>query len=131
MCGRIERPRLPDPAAAGLPRVVVVLPRLAAGIARLRHAVEAPPFLPVFHVERGHPAARARVARDVLDDDLAVGDERSREELLLAAELLFHRDLLVPDDLAVLAVDRDDAAVGQVRDDLVFPERDAARPGRV
>ena len=43
----------------------------------------------------------------------------------------FDGDLLVPDDLAVVAVDRDDAAVRQVGDHQVFPERDAARARRV
>src|SRR4051812_29422847 len=131
MCGRIERPGLPDPAAAGFPRVVIVFPRLAAGIARLRHRVETPELLPVFHVERRDPAARTAVTGAVLDEHLAVSDERRRQEFFLAAELLLHRDLLVPQDLAVLAVDRDHTAVRQVREDLVFPERDAARARRV
>src|SRR5262249_23443720 len=43
------------------------------------------------------------------------------------AELVGLRDLLVPDDLASVAVERDHAAVRQVGDDLVFPQRDAAR----
>ena len=41
---------------------------------------------------------------------------RRGEEPLLAAELVLGRHLLVPDDLAVVAVDGDDAAVGQVGD---------------
>src|SRR5436190_213842 len=131
MLGRVERYGLPDPAAAGLPRVVIVFPRLAAGIAGLGHGIKTPELFPVFHVERRDPSARAAVTRAVLDEDLAVGDERRRQEFFLAAELLLHRDLPVPDDLAVLAVDRDDAAVRQVREDLVLPQRDAARARRV
>ena len=64
-------------------------------------------------------------------EHLAVGDERRGEEPLLVAELVLGGDLLVPDDLAVVAVDGDDAAVGQVGDHQVFPERDAARARRV
>src|SRR6266853_270259 len=103
MCRRIERSRLPDAAAAGLPRVVVVFPRLAAGIAGLGHRVEAPQLLAVLDVECRDPAARARVARAVLDDHLAVGDERRRQEFFLPAELGLAGDLLDPDDLAVRA----------------------------
>src|SRR5436190_22707188 len=106
MCGRIEGSGLPDPAAAGLPRVVIVFPRLAARIAGLRHRVEAPQLLAVFDVERRDPSSRAGIAGAVLDDDLAVGDERSGEEFLLTAEFILDGDLLVPDDLAVGAVDR-------------------------
>src|SRR3954466_679515 len=131
MCGRIVGAGLPDPAAAGLPRVVVVFPRLAARIAGLGHRVEAPELLAVLHVERRDPAARAGIARAVLHDHFAFGDQRRRQKFFLAAELVLAGDLLVPEDLAVVAVDRDDAAVRKVRNDLVFPERDAARPWRV
>src|SRR5262249_8023176 len=128
---RIERAGLPDAAAARLPRVVIVLPGLASRIARLGHGVEAPEFLAVLDVERRDPSARACVASAVLNDDFAVGDERSRQEFLLAAKLVLAGDFLVPDDLAVLPVDRDDPPVRQVRDDFVFPEGDAARARRV
>ena len=128
---RIVRAGLPDAAAAGLPGVVIVFPCFAAGLARLGHCVPPPQLVAGVDVERGHPAARAGVAGAVLDEHLAVGDERCRREPLLAAELVFRGDLLVPEDLAVLAVDGDDASVRQVGDDLVFPERDAARAGGV
>ena len=129
--GRIVGAGLPDAAAARLPGVVIVLPRFAAGIAGLRHDVPPPQLVAGLDVERRHPAARAAVARAVLDDHLAVGDERRRQELLGAAELLLAGDHLVPDDLAVVAVDRDHAAVGQVGEHQIFPERDAARARRV
>src|SRR5438552_11798762 len=105
MCGRIEGSGLPDPAAAGFPRVVIVFPRFAAGIARLRHRVEPPELLAVLDVERRDPAARAAVARAVLDEDFAIGGERGRQEFLLVAELGLGGDLLVPDDLAVFPID--------------------------
>ena len=128
---RVVGPGLPDAAAAGLPGVVIVLPRSAARVAGLRHRVPAPQLRAAVDVERRHPAAGAAVARAVLHQDFAVGYQRCGEEALLVAELVLHRDLPVPDDLAVLAVDGDDAAVWQVGDHLVFPERDAARARHV
>src|SRR5262249_13311424 len=67
----------------------------------------------------------------VCHDDLAFGHERRRAEALLAAELVGLGDLLVPDDLAAVAVDGDHAAVGKVVDHEVFPQGDAARLGNV
>src|SRR5437763_4709201 len=131
MCGRIERSGLPDPAASGFPRVVIVLPRLAAGIAGLGYGVEAPELLAVLDVEGRHPAARARVAGAVLDDHFPVGHERRREEFLLPAELGLACNFLVPENLAVFAVDGDDTSIGKVRENLVFPQGDPARPRRV
>src|SRR5207237_7517133 len=53
------------------------------------------------------------------------------EEPLAVAEFIRLGDRLVPDDFAAVAIDRDDAAVGQAADDEVFPQRDAARTRRV
>ncbi len=125
--GRVVGTGLPDAAAAGLPRVVLVFPRLAARIAGLRHYIPAPQLVSGARVECRDPSARSSVARAVHDDDLAFGGNRRRKEFLAAAELIRDGDLLVPHDLAVRAVHSDDAAVGQVRDDQVFPQRDAAR----
>ena len=123
--------RLPQPAAAGFPRVVLVLPGFAARLARRRHRIPAPQLVARPRVERRDPAARLAVARAVGDDDLAFGGDRRRKEFLAAAEFVGLRDHLVPDDLAVVAVDRDDAAVRQVGDHEVFPQRDAARARNV
>src|SRR5215510_8255596 len=49
----------------------------------------------------------------------------------LGAELIDGGDLLVPDDLARVAVERDHATVREVRDHEVLPECDAARAGNV
>src|SRR5262249_1163585 len=125
------RAGLPQAAAAGLPGVGLVLPGLAALLARLRHRVPAPQLCAGLDVERRDPAARRAVAGAVRNQHLALGDERRREEALAAAELVGERDLLVPDDLARVAVDRDDAAVRQVGDHLVVPQRDAARARHV
>jgi 3',5'-cyclic AMP phosphodiesterase CpdA len=50
----------------------------------------------------------------------------SQPRALLAAELVRLCDLLVPHDLAAVAVDGDDAPVGEIVDDEVFPQCDAA-----
>src|SRR6266571_4403938 len=124
---RIVGAGLPDAAAAGLPGVVVVFPGLAARVAGLRHDVPAPQFLAGPDLERRDPSARSAVARAVLDDDLAVGDQRSRKKFFLSAEFGLAGDHLVPHDLAVVAVDRDDPSVRQVGDHELLPESDAAR----
>src|SRR5207253_1132162 len=117
---------LPQAAAAGLPGVVLVLPGLAAGLAGLRNRIPAPQLVAGLGVERRDPAARPRVARAVGDDHLAFGGDRRGGKPLLAAEFVDAGDLLVPDDLAGVAVERDHAAVGQDRDHQILPQRDAA-----
>ncbi len=105
---------------------MVVSPGFAPWIPGFRHDVPTPQFVAGIDVERGHPTAGPRVAGAILDDDLAIGDERRRQELLLTTELIFRGDSFVPEDLAILAIDGDDAAVGQIGNHFVFPERDAA-----
>ena len=128
---RIVRAGLPQSAAAGFPRLVFVFPRFAARFAGCGHGVPAPEFVASSRVERSDPATRFAVARAVGDDHLAVGGDGRREEPFLAAEFVGHQDLLVPHDLAVVAVDADDAAVRQIGDHEVFPQRDAARARNV
>ena len=106
---------------------MVVLPGLAARVAGLRHHVPAPQLLAVLDVERGDPASSAGVAGAVLNQDLADPHQRRSREFLLVAELVLRGNVLVPHDLAVVAIDGDRATVRQVGDDEVFPERDAAR----
>src|SRR5439155_14913366 len=127
----IVRADLPQAAAAGLPRVVGVLPRLAAGIARLRHDVPAPQLVAGTRVERGDPAARLRVAGAVGDNHFAFRGDRRRVEAFPAAELVRLRDHLVPHDFAGVAVRGNYAAVGQIGDHEIFPERDPARARQV
>src|SRR6185312_17293141 len=114
-------------AAAGFPGVGLVLPGLAAGIAGFGHHVPAPKLVAGLDVERRQPAAGLRVARAVGDQNLAFGGDRGGEEFFLTAEFVRLGDLLVPDDLAGVAVDGDHPAVGQVGDHQVVPQRDAAR----
>src|SRR5262249_58979008 len=98
--GRVVGAGLPQPAAAALPGVGLVLPGLAAGVARLRHDVPAPELVAGLDVERGEPAARAGVARAIGHDHLALGGDRRRQESLLAAELLPLGAPLFPGHLA-------------------------------
>src|SRR5215475_16124836 len=56
-CRRIVGAGLPDAAAAGLPGVVLVLPGLAAGIARFRDRIPAPYFIAGPRIEGREPAA--------------------------------------------------------------------------
>src|SRR5262245_59684945 len=83
---RVVRTGLPDAAAASLPGVVIVFPGLAARVDRFGHGIEPPQLVAGFHVERGDPPARARVAGAVLDDHFAVGDDRRGVEAFLTAE---------------------------------------------
>src|SRR5262249_22636930 len=122
---------LPQAAAAGLPGVVLVLPGLAARITGLWDHIPAPQLIASPGVERREPAAGAGVAGAVRHDDLAFRRERGRAEALLAAELVGFGNLLVPDDLAAVAVDRNHPAVREVVDDKVLPKGDAARLGNV
>ena len=128
---RIVRAGLPEATAAGLPRVVLVLPGLAARIARLRHDVPAPELLARTRVERRDPSAGLRVAGSVGHDHFAVGGDRRRVESFLAAEFVGRRHHLVPHDLAGVAVRRNHTAVGQIGDHEILPERDAARARQV
>ena len=128
---RVVGAGLPQAAASGLPGVVGILPGFAARIARLRHDVPAPELLARSRIERRDPAARLGVAGAVGDNHLAVGGDRRRIEAFHVAEFVGRRHLLVPHDFAGVAVDRNHAAVGQIGDDQVFPERDPARARHV
>src|SRR5262249_25943821 len=65
----------PHGAAAGLPGVVLVLPGLAAGLARRRNHVFAPDDLAGRAVERGDEIAHAAIATGRADDDLVLDRE--------------------------------------------------------
>ena len=120
--GDVER------AAAGLPGVGLVLPGLAAGLARRRDRERLPFELAGLGVERGDPAAHAVVAAGAADDDLVL--ERERRGGDLHAVLVVQ--VGVPDDLAGLLVGRDHAPVETGDgDDEIAPQRDAAVPVRL
>src|SRR5258705_1869337 len=118
---RIAGAGLPEPPAAGLPGVVLVLPGFAAGIARLRHDVPAPELGARSRVERRDPAARLRVAGAIGDNHLAVSGDRRRIESFLAAEFVGGRHLLVPDDLPAVAIDRNHEPSRKIADDWALP----------
>mgnify|MGYP003343357300 CR=1 FL=1 len=61
----IESAEAPRRTAAGLPRVVIVLPGLEARLTRIRNRVGAPHLLAGRRVKRGEPTARARVPVEV------------------------------------------------------------------
>src|SRR5215475_7496284 len=123
--GGIVGAGLPQAAASRLPGTGLVLPGLAARIAGLGDGIPTPQLLAGAGVEPGKPTA-GRIAGAIGDEHLAVDRQRRGIELLAAAELVDRGDLFVPDDLAAVAVDGDDAAVRQVGDDKVFPQGDAA-----
>src|SRR6267378_595890 len=111
--GGIVGAGLPEAAAARLPGAGLVLPGLAARIAGLGDGVPSPQFVAGARIEPREPAA-GRIAGAVGNEDLAVHRQRRGIELLTAAELVDRDDLLVPDDLAAVAVDGNDPSVGQV-----------------
>ena len=119
----IVRARDPHGAAADLPGVVLVLPGLAAGLARRRYDVFAPDQLAGGAVERRDPVAHAAVAAGRAHDDLVLDRQRRGGDL--------HVRLIVqvrlPDDLAGVLVGGDDASwiIGG-GDDQIPQQRGAA-----
>src|SRR5258707_5584123 len=92
--------RDPHGAAADLPGVVLVLPGLAARLARRRYDVFAPDDLAAGAVERSDPIAHAAIAAGRAHDDLVLYRERRGGDLhgRLGAGVGF------PDHLAVVLV---------------------------
>src|SRR5262249_22474611 len=112
--GDIER------AAAGPPGVVLVLPGLVAGLAGAGDRERLPFDVAGLRIERRDPVAHAAVAAGGADDDLVLERERRRVEIDVGLIV----ELFVPDDLAGVAVGRDDAGVAAGdRDDEVAPQR--------
>jgi len=60
----------------------------------------------------------------ILHQHLASDDQGCCQEFLRAPNRFFHANLLVPHDLALVAVDRDDAPVRQVAIHEIVPQRD-------
>ncbi len=110
-------------ATPGLPGVALVLPGLAAGLARRGHGEGLPAQLAGLGVEPCDPVAQATVAAGGADDDGVLERERRRREL----EVRLVAQVLVPDDLPGLLVGRDHPPViGCHRDHQVAPQRHAA-----
>ena len=110
-------------ATARLPGIVLVLPGLAAGLARRRDRIGLPQRIAGLGVERGDPVAQAAVAAGGADHDRILERERGGGQL----QVRLVAQVLVPHHLAGLLVGRDHAPViGGDRDHQVAPQRDAA-----
>ena len=114
----------PHGAAAGLPRIVLVLPGLAAGFAGRRHDVFAPGDLSGRGIDRHDEVAGAAVAAGGAQHDLVLDRERRRGELQVDLAV---GEIALPRDLAGLLVGGDHAGrvVGD-GDDEIAPQRGAA-----
>jgi hypothetical protein len=103
---------------------VLVLPGLAAGLARRRHHVIPPGELAGLGVEPGDEVAHAAIAAGRADHDPILDGERGGGELqvgLLVVEIGF------PFDLAGVLVGGDDAGrIAGDRDHQIAPQRHAA-----
>src|SRR6266481_9835803 len=103
---RVVGPRDPHGAAAGLPGIVLVLPGLAAGLARSRNDIFAPRQLAARGIDRHDEVSHAAVAARSADDDLVIHGERRRRE---GDAGLAVGESGLPYDLAGLLVRRDHA----------------------
>src|SRR5262249_44492416 len=113
----------PHGAAAGLPGLLIlVLPGLAAGLARLRDDVFLPEELASLGIEPGDPVAYAAVAAGRAHDHLVLHNQRCRGELHVGLV----GEIGLPDHLAGVLVGRDHARrIVRGRDDQVAPQRRA------
>ncbi len=115
--GDVER------AAAGAPGVGLVLPGLAAGLARRRDHERLPLRVAGLGIDAGEPVAYAVVAAGRADEDRILERERRCGQLQVGLVA----ELLVPDDLPALLVGGDDAPIeAGHRYDQIVPQRDAA-----
>ena len=87
------------------------------------HGVETPDQLSRVGVVRRDVAARVVLGAGIADQNLAVDDARCAGDGIVLGRV---RGLDLPDDLAGLGVERDEAAVEHADIDLAFPRSDAA-----
>jgi hypothetical protein len=110
-------------APSGLPRIVIVLPSLAAGFSRRRDRIGLPFEVAGPRIECRHPTAQTAVAAGAPDNDGILKRERCRREL----EVGLVEKVLVPHDLAGLLVGGDDtASIACNRDHESAPQSNAA-----
>src|SRR5271169_27512 len=96
ICGCIICTGIPEGAAAGLPRVVVVCPGLVTGFTRRRDRVGTPQYLTGFGVDCHQPASPAYISTGSRYDYHVLNDERRTREHIRVSNLI----ILVPKDLA-------------------------------
>ena len=119
----IERRRIPDRGATAHRMVGAGRPGLAAFLARTRQRKPAPHDLAGLGIERGQPAADAKLAaRDPAVDHAVIVERRAGDAVAVLP--LFDRRL--PGDLAGLHVQRDDVGVELAEVDLSFSHRKTA-----
>src|SRR5205823_4921000 len=99
-CCRIVGARLPNAAATGFPRVILVLPRFASQITGFRYHVPPPQLLACPRFERRDPTARAGITGAVRNEDLVFNRDRRRNKSFFSAELVGRCDHLIPQDFA-------------------------------
>ncbi len=119
---RVISSDIPEGATAGLPSVMVVSPGLVAGFARRRDRVSAPQHVAGLGVDRHQPTASADIGAGSGDDDHVLDDQRRTREEVGVGDL----EVLVPQDLAGILVDRDAPAIGGEHGDLIVVQRDPA-----
>ena len=110
----------PYGAAAGLPGIVLVLPGLAARLARRRDRVFEPKLRSSCGIKRSDPVANAAVAARRADDDLVLDRQNRAGDLQLRQVL---GEVRLPHDFAGVLIGGDDARwrVGR-RDYQIAPE---------
>ena len=114
----------PHGAAAGCPGIVIVLPGLAAGLARRRDHVIAPGQLAGLGVEAGDEVAHPMIAAGSTHHNLVLDGERGGGELQIHLLVV---EIGLPFDLAGFLVGGDHARrIVRGRDDERAPQRGAA-----
>src|SRR6185312_942261 len=88
-----------------------------------RHGPPAPQLLTVVDGVRRHVTALMELGACFADKDAAIGNARRTRDRQHEARI---GDLLLPDLLAALRIDGDQAPVERSPDDLVFPHCDTA-----
>ena len=120
---RVEGAGDPAVAAASLPGLAVVGPRLGPGLAGLGHHVGPPHALAGLAVERLEVAAVPELPAGAAGDDHVLDDQRSHRGALAGPHVAVGR---VPDLLAGLGVERDEVGGQGGDEDLALGDRDAA-----
>ena len=120
---RIGGAHQPDRAAAGLPRIVALGPRLVARLSRTGNDVELPDLTSGLRVERDRLAPEAAVGVEA--DEHEPGRVGRRAHRGLPTDGGRIADVLAPGELAGFLLERDHLCVGKSGEHQSFAERDA------